>query len=250
MDSTKKMTPTRRLHQQLILELRQLADSDQAKEGEYYHKTKGYKSYGIKMPRVREISKKYRDEIRALSWKDKKFLAKKLYQSGYSEAAIIGNAVLAEGSDDFREEDLEFLDEVVSHLNNWGTTDNFCSKVLQPVLLKYPEATVKLLNSWNQSGNLWKKRASVVAFTRGVGESGKFTETAIDFCENLIDDEEDLIQKAVGWVLKDNLRASQAHGKVLEYIKDLRRRGVPSTITLYAIRDLEGQEREEVLKIK
>jgi hypothetical protein len=37
---------------------------------------------------------------------------------------------------------------------------------------------------------------------------------------------------------------------MLEYIKALRRRGVPATITLYAIRDLEGAERRAVLEIR
>jgi len=38
--------------------------------------------------------------------------------------------------------------------------------------------------------------------------------------------------------------------RVLEYVKSLRKRGVSSVITLYAIRDLKGKEREEVLEIK
>jgi len=35
--------------------------------------------------------------------------------------------------------------------------------------------------------------------------------------------------------------------KVLDYVKSLRGRGVSSVITLYAIRDLKGRERKEVL---
>lgn len=38
--------------------------------------------------------------------------------------------------------------------------------------------------------------------------------------------------------------------KVLEYVKKLRHAGVPATVTLYAIRDLKGKEREAVLSIK
>jgi 3-methyladenine DNA glycosylase AlkD len=89
---------------------------------------------------------------------------------------------------------------------------------------------------------------SVVAFTRTVGESGDFTEEMLRLCSNLIWDPEDIVQKGVGWTLKDNLRS--APDRILPYVKDLRRKGVPSTITLYAIRDLKGRKREEVLKIK
>jgi hypothetical protein len=47
--------------------------------------------------------------------------------------------------------------------------------------------------------------------------------------------------------MKDNL--SGARQRVLECIKDRERRGGPSTITLYAIRDGKGEEREAVLDV-
>ena len=64
-------------------------------------------------------------------------------------------------------------------------------------------------------------------------------------------DSHDLVQKGVDWALKDTRRGAKE--KVLEYVKyvkDLRRRGVLSTITLYAIRDLKGAERKAVLEIR
>lgn len=88
----------------------------------------------------------------------------------------------------------------------------------------------------------------MVIFTRRVGETGEFTEEVLRLCENLVLDEEDIVQKGVGWALKDNLRS--APKRVLPYIKELRRRGVSSTITLYAIRDLKGAQRDEILAVK
>jgi hypothetical protein len=54
--------------------------------------------------------------------------------------------------------------------------------------------------------------------------------------------------RGVGWALKDTMRANKQ--RILDYVKDFRRKGVSSTITLYAIRDLKGQEREDVLNIR
>jgi 3-methyladenine DNA glycosylase AlkD len=105
-----------------------------------------------------------------------------------------------------------------------------------------------LLERWNRSPNRWKRRASVVAFVRKVGESGQFTEEALQLCENLVFDGEDLVRKGVGWVLKDVMRGDRQ--RVLEYVKELRRRSVSSTITLYAIRDLDERERGEVLAVR
>jgi 3-methyladenine DNA glycosylase AlkD len=66
-------------------------------------------------------------------------------------------------------------------------------------------------------------------------------------CENLLWDKEDLVQKGVGWALKDGMRG--ARDQVQDYVESLRRRGVSAVITLYAIRDLKGTERQEILKI-
>ena len=87
----------------------------------------------------------------------------------------------------------------------------------------------------------------MVTFVRKVAKSGEFTEEVIHLCENLIWDDEDIVKKGVGWALKDNLRS--APKRIFPYIKDLRRRGVPSTITLYAIRDLKGAKRQEILAV-
>jgi 3-methyladenine DNA glycosylase AlkD len=95
---------------------------------------------------------------------------------------------------------------------------------------------------------MWKRRASVVTFTRRAGASGRYVDVVLELCDTLKRDTEDLVRKGVGWALKDNLRGSRA--KVLAYVKQLRREGVSSTITLYAIRDLKGAERSSILKIK
>jgi hypothetical protein len=91
------------------------------------------------------------------------------------------------------------------------------------------------------------RRASVVAFVRKIGSSGEFTDIAIEFFDNLVHDEEDLL-KGVGWALKDNLHGTGE--RVLDYVKSLRLKGVSSLITLYTIRDLKGKKRREVLNIK
>ena len=151
-----------------------------------------------------------------------------------------------------REEELDpahfgFFDECVNHFVGWGNVDHFRS-VLQSMLVRHPSEVIGLLRKWNQSDNRWKRRASVVVFTRGIAKEGRFIDEALDLCENLIWDEDDLVRKGVGWALKDNMRADKE--RVLSYVKALRHRGVSSVVTLYAILDLKGEERKEVLRIK
>jgi hypothetical protein len=55
-----------------------------------------------------------------------------------------------------------------------------------------------------------------------------------------------MVRKAVGWAFKNVMCGDKK--KVLDYVKSLRRRRASSIITLHAVRDLKGKEREEIFK--
>ncbi|MEM2117600.1 MAG: DNA alkylation repair protein [Candidatus Bathyarchaeia archaeon] len=236
------------LYLEIVSELEKRADAERAKLDKYYHKTAGHKSYGIKTAELKELIKKYRDAFKRLSLQEKFALSRMFFESGYSEQSTFGIVVLAQGAKEIKSSDFGFLDEIANYLNNWGTTDGFSLYVMQPLLVTYPKETLNLLEKWNKSDNLWKRRASVVIFTRKIGMSGKFTDKALALCNNLIWDKEGMVRKGVGWALKDCMRGDKE--KVLNYVKSLRQKGVSAVITLYAIRDLKGKERKEVLDIK
>ncbi|MGI6524564.1 MAG: DNA alkylation repair protein [Bdellovibrionota bacterium] len=236
------------LYQEIKNELLCAADKKVAQDSARYHKYDGYRSYGVKTSVRDRILKSYKRRISALSCKDSVALALLFYRDRVEETVLAGNFILQTNIDSLGVDHLAFLDRALNYFNSWSTIDDFCIDVLQPLLNRYPQEVLKLISNWNRSKNMWKRRASVVAFTRKCGESGKFTKPALALCENLLKDKEDLVRKGVGWCLKDVLRGDQE--KVLQYVKDLRKRGVSSTITLYAIRDLKGAQRAEVLAIK
>lgn len=235
------------LYQQITKDLHISANKKLAADDLKYHKYNGFKSYGIKAAELGRILKRYKQEIRKLSSSASFSLAKQLYQNRIEESVLAANFVLETNIHYFTKTKLNFLNYAANRLCSWSTTDDFCIDVLQPILLKYPRETLGLLTKWNTSKDIWKRRASVVAFVRKIGASGDFTMPALELCENLIWDKEDLIQKAVGWCLKDLMRGDRK--TVLSYIKELRKQGAPATITLYAMRDLKGKQRADLLKI-
>ena len=216
-----------------------------------FHKYEGFECYGIETPLVRKVLRGHKQDIQRLNCKEALVLARKLFVSHIEEQASAGNYILQHKLDCLAPSQFGYLDELLDHFRSWSTVDGFCAEgvcVLQSLLLKYPKATLVFLRKWNKSKNMWKRRASVVPFTRKIGESGRFTKEGLELCKNLVRDKEDMVQKAVGWALKDMMRGDKQ--KVLDYVKKIRRAGVPSTITLYAIRDLKGKERQEVLSIR
>ena len=237
-----------RLYANLVKRLLEVSDPKISERNRRWHKEPEYRSYGISSTDFKELLNEYRSRFKALCLEEKIELAGRLYKSGISTEASIGNHLLESNTASLNPSHFPVFEEFFDHYNNWATTDWFCIRVLQPLLSRYPTEVIGLLRGWNQSENMWKRRASVVTFTRKVALSGEYIDTSLDFCDKLIWDEEDLVRKAVGWTLKDNMRYDKK--RVLGYVKDLRRKGVSSTITLYAIRDLKGEEREEVLCIK
>ena len=207
-----------------------------------------YVAYGITAPELRRAWKPFRSRILALSLAERLDLAARLLEAHVGEIGHAGIHALALGVQELGPKDFAALDRMLDDFRGWSHVDDFCGSVLQPLLERHPGAVLKLLDRWTRSRNRWKRRSSVVVFTRKVGESGRYTDTALDFCGRLAFDPEDLVQKGVGWALKDCLRG--APERVLAFVKDLRRRGASSTVTLYAIRDLRGPQREEVLAIK
>jgi len=56
------------------------------------------------------------------------------------------------------------------------------------------------------------------------------------------------VLKGAGWAFRDSMHGAKK--RVIEYVKSLRRKGVSSKVTLYAIENSKDKERKEVLKIK
>ena len=212
-----------------------------------FNKNDEFIAYRLKTDIWRKIMRGFRPRLRSLSLEERVSLAEALFREGEGWLGHSAIYVLAMSVGELGPQHFDRLDSIGDAFTGWSHVDDVCISVLQPLLLADRAETLAILERWNGSPNRWKRRASVVAFVRKIGESGQFTDPALRLCENLVFDGEDLVRKGVGWALKDVMRGDRK--RVLEYVKELRRRGVSSTITLYAIRDLDGRARQEVLTV-
>lgn len=235
------------LYAEVIDFLERMVDPRKVERDKRWHKEPVI-SYGFSSSDFVAAYNRFNSYFYDLNLKERLELARKLIRSENSTITHIGIHLLRISRQELNQTHFNFFDECLDNVAEWGNTDLFCGDVLQPILERIPEQVIELLRKWNQSENKWKRRASVVTFTRRTAKKGKHLDIALELCNNLIWDRDDLVRKGVGWALKDNMRFDKK--RVLEYVKDLRRKGVSSTITLYAIHDLKGKEREEVLRIK
>jgi len=240
------------LFAEVVEQLEKLAEKEASKKRiawfQQQHKGSEVKCYGIKTPQVRKLIRGYSERFQHLGLQERFDLAIMFYKSGFFEQATVGNALLELNNESITPDSFDSLDKVVGCFSNWASVDRLCLHVIQPLLLKYRAETLSLLKKWNRSENMWKRRASIVAFVWKIGSSGEFTDTVLEFCENLIWDKEDLVLKGVGWALRDSMNGDK--DRIIKYVKSLRRRGVSSRVTLYAIENLKGEERKAILAIK
>lgn len=206
-----------------------------------------YLGYGVRAPAMKRMISNFRSTLSMLDTDEKAELAIRLINSGYGEEKTVALYLLDQIPDYFSPDRFELLDSLIRQLHGWSKIDAYSSSFLRFVLEAHPTEFLELLKTWNSDDDLWLRRASVVIFTRKVSRSGAFTDTALEHCDNLKHDPERLVQTGVGWCLRDLMRCDKR--QILNYVIKLRKQSVSSIITLYALRDIEGEERQAILSV-
>jgi len=204
-----------------------------------------YLGYGVRAQEMKRVVSGLRPAFRALDTEQKVELATRLISSGYGEQKTVALALLEAVPDHFPPERFDVLEQLIRGLHGWSKIDAYTGSFLPMVLRAHEADFLQQLERWNGDKDLWLRRASVVIFTRKVAKSGLYKDAALRNCNALINDPEHLVQTGVGWCLRDLMRRHKA--ELVEYVAELRRQGVSSKITLYALRDIKGAERKALL---
>lgn len=132
---------------------------------------------------------------------------------------------------------------VRGYSTNWATTDSICGSLIGPLIVMYPSLAPRML-IWARHSSLWVRRAAAVSLIPSV-RRGLQLDLAYAVAAELLSDREDLIHKAVGWMLRE---AGKADASRLE--RYLLRVGpaVPRTTLRYAIERFPPATRRRLLK--
>lgn len=100
------------------------------------------------------------------------------------------------------------------------------------------------LTEWTLSCNRWAKRAASVSLIIPA-RKGYFLPDIFEICDRLLSDQDDIVQKGCGWLLK---ATSEAHQKeVFVYVTENKDR-MHRTILRYAIEKMPEQMRKEAME--
>jgi len=222
--------------------IKQKANKQQAEILQRFFKTgpgeygEGDIFYGIKVPVQRTIA----NQFHQLPLNDLQILLK----SGVHEERLIALLMLVQkfkhANEPVREKLFSFYLKNSKQINNWDLVDLSADKIVGAYLIDKEKS---LLFKLAKSTDLWERRISMISTFYFI-KNGIF-EVTFQIAEILLNDKHDLIQKAVGWMLREIGKRDLEPEE--EFLK-LHYKQMPRTMLRYAIEKFPEAKRQAYLK--
>ena len=199
--------------------------------GEY---GEGDRFLGLTVPQVRALVRRFHPadfaEIPAL------------VRSPFHEERLLGLLLLVEryrsGSEAERRTAYRRYRDSFPRINNWDLVDATAEHIVGP----HEVGRAQLL-AWAASDNLWIRRIAILSTFHAIRRN-RFDDT-LAVARRLLRDEEDLLHKAVGWMLREVGKRDVA---ALESFLRRHHRSMPRTMLRYAIERFPESRRKAWLR--
>ncbi len=224
-------------------QLKAHSDSKTKQSGERFFKEK-VRSYGVKSAVVGKIAKETFEQLNTTSKQDIFNLCTILWQSGMMEESFVACSWAYALHKRYAESDFALLESWVrTYVSNWASCDTLCNHTVGTFLEMYP-AYIARLKSWTASENRWVRRAAAVSLIVPAKE-GKFLSDVFKIADLLLRDEDDMVQKGYGWMLK--VASNKHQSDVFAYIMK-HKIVMPRTALRYAIEKMPASLKAQAMK--
>jgi 3-methyladenine DNA glycosylase AlkD len=126
------------------------------------------------------------------------------------------------------------------YINNWDLVDSSAHKIVGPYLENRDRA---ILQTLTRSKSLWERRIAIIATFHFI-RINQFDDS-LNIAKQLLYDKEDLIHKAVGWMLREI--GKREKNVEIAFLKK-HYRSMPRTMLRYSIEKFSPQERNNYLR--
>ena len=229
-------------YQDIVSRLNELANPEIAQHSQRYFKTgKGEYGYGdkflgIRVPVLRKTVKEFKDtSITEIQ---------KLIKSEYHEVRLISLLLMVQmfskGEIDTKEKVVNLYLKNTKFINNWDLVDSSASYIIGAWLFQKDRA---ILYELARSDLLWDRRIAIMSTAYFI-KNNQYNDT-LKISKILLSDSEDLIHKAVGWMLREvgNRDIEREEQYLKKYYKKM-----PRVMLRYAIEKFSKERRQAYLK--
>jgi 3-methyladenine DNA glycosylase AlkD len=229
----------------LISELQSNADPAQAAQLQRFFKTgpgeygEGDRFLGVRVPRARSIAHKYASQMAAEDFQ-------MLLNSRWHEVRLAALVIMRHNfkkADESGKKELYnlYVLNIGKGINNWDLVDLSCPNIVGAYLLDKDHQPLYAL----AQGGLWQKRVSIIS-TFWFLKSGQPGDT-YNLAEKLIYEKHDLLQKAVGWALRE---MGKLDNQLLEHFLGDYAATMPRTALRYSLEKLPESKRQYYMNLK
>ena len=229
-------------------ELQKYASTKRKKTNERFFKTgtgeygEGDIFLGVCVPDVRRVAKNNLD----ISWTQ----LRENIKSEFHEVRLCVILILVERSKKAKKEKdkktqkqaLGFYMKNLKYVNNWDLVDLSAHYILGQAILDGLEQEKKL-DELVESNILWERRVGIISTWIMIREDK--LNTTLRLAKKLLKDKEDLIHKAVGWMLREAWKKDE---EIVEEFLIKNYDKLPRTTLRYTIVKMEESKRRQFLK--
>jgi len=224
--------------------LNSLGNQEKAKKHQRFFKTgpgeygEGDVFVGVTVPELRKLAKEYKtidpNEI------------KQLLHSSIHEERLLSLFLLihrySKGDESEKKRVYELYLKSTKFINNWDLVDSSAGQIVGVFLFNKSK---KPLYDLVKSQNLWERRISIISTFYFIKHK-QFSDT-LKLSKILLSDKEDLIHKAVGWMLRE---VGKRDISIEEDFLKKHYKNMPRTMLRYAIEKFPEPKRQRYLKGK
>ncbi len=224
--------------QNIQRKLQELGSREKAKVLQRFFKTgpgeygEGDVFVGVKVPELRKLAKEYKK----ITVKE----VKQLLRSAIHEERLLALFILvrkySKGNEAEKKRIYELYLKNTQFINSWDLVDSSAHHIIGAFLV---DKSKEPLYSLAKSMNLWERRISIIS-TFNFIKHDKYAET-LKISEILLTDEQDLIHKAVGWMLRE---IGKRHMPTEEKFLRKHYKRMPRTMLRYAIEKFPEDKRQ------
>ena len=152
------------------------------------------KSYGVKIPELNKLVKKYK--------KGGFELIQKLWNSGSFEEQILASKILGKLCRKYPNKTLKFIKKSANNIKDWAVCDTLGTQSIKDIIKLKQKEIFDLVEEFIKSKNLWKRRFALVLLINYKKDKlvRKEIEKILDKVKN---DKEYYVRKAVVWLRKE-----------------------------------------------
>ena len=218
----------------------QSSPEEREKTLRYFKNTDGDQFIGVRMGQVFSGAKEFidmaPDEI-------EKLLESKIHEVRAGGCSIMDKqARRKKTSPERRKELYDLYLRRHDRINNWDLVDVCAIHVIGGYLFDKPR---KVLYKLARSNNIWERRTAIVSTAYFIRQ--RDLDDTFKIAEILMKDEEDLVHKATGWMLR--FAGDKDKARLLSFL-DTHAATMPRVALRYAIEKLDRKQRDHYLGLK